>query len=77
LHASSTLTFAANAAIALHPNYAVQTACAVIPNSFTFTIDTSGSPVTAISAVSACTITTKIPHTSNTTTDGEITNILA
>jgi hypothetical protein len=47
LHASSTPTFAANAAIASHSDYAAYTAGAVIPDGFAVAIDATDSAVSA------------------------------
>jgi hypothetical protein len=80
LHASSTPTFTANTAIASHSDYAAHTAGAVIPDRFAVAIDATDSAVfaiSAISAVTACNLATEIPYTSDSTSDREITYILA
>ncbi len=80
MHTSSTPTFAANAAIASHSNYAVHIAGIVIPDRFAVAIDATVSAVPSVSAISAvttCNFATKIPHASDTTANTEITYILA
>jgi hypothetical protein len=80
LHASSTPTFAANAAIASHSDYTAHTTDAVILDGFAVIIeatDTTVSAISTISAVTACNLTTEIPHASDSTADSEITYFLA
>jgi hypothetical protein len=79
LHASSTPTFASNATIASHSDYAAHTTSAVIPNGFAVVIDATDfalSAISTISAVTACNLATKIPHASHSTANREITYIL-
>lgn len=53
VHASLTLVFAANTALAAYTAYATYTACAAIPDRHGFAIDAADAAVVAISAFSA------------------------